>query len=136
MNVVGTMSCPVCGYVPEIGGTLEVIVDSPIGPRAYRCPKCKCDSVVTEWTKAGVESAEEPTGVDHRSYNVGTSDYAQHKIQPWDIWLEYDLDPWRADIVKRTLRNKEGEDPISDLEKIKHDCDELIHQYKTGKQNI
>ncbi len=42
-----------------------------------------------------------------RSYNVGKSDYAKCKIQPWDIWLEYNLNPWDADIVKRVLRNKE-----------------------------
>lgn len=45
---------------------------------------------------------------DIRSYNVGSSDYAKHKIQPWDIWLEYHLNPWEADIVKRVLRHKEG----------------------------
>ena len=38
---------------------------------------------------------------DVRSYNVGQSDYAKHRIQPWDIWLEYKLNPWDADIVKR-----------------------------------
>jgi len=53
----------------------------------------------------------------HRNHNVGSSDYATRKIQPWDIWREYKLDPWRADIVKRILRDKEGEDPILDLEK-------------------
>ena len=30
---------------------------------------------------------------DIRSYNVGASDYAQHKIQPWDIYLDYGLNP-------------------------------------------
>lgn len=29
-----------------------------------------------------------------RAYNVGSSDYAKYKIQPWDIWLEYKLNPW------------------------------------------
>ena len=43
-----------------------------------------------------------------RNHNVGNSDYAQHKIQPWDIWLEYKLNPWDADIVKRVLRTKKG----------------------------
>lgn len=61
-----------------------------------------------------------------RSYNVGTSNYAQKNIQPWDIWVEYNLDPFRADIVKRILRTKEGDDPVLDLQKIKHICDKLI----------
>jgi len=63
-----------------------------------------------------------------RSYHIGKSDYSSHKIQPWDIWQEYNLDPWRADIVKRTLRTKEDEDPLLDLQKIIHNCEELIRQ--------
>lgn len=26
------------------------------------------------------------TGADIRSYNVGKSNYAKHKIQPWDLF--------------------------------------------------
>lgn len=57
-----------------------------------------------------------------RDYNIGKSDYAKHKIQPWDIWLEYNLNPWDADIVKRVLRTKEGEARTLDYEKIIHIC--------------
>lgn len=56
------------------------------------------------------------------SYNVGKSDYAKHTIQPWDIWKEYNLNPWDADIVKRVLRTKEGEARTLDYEKIIHIC--------------
>ena len=57
-----------------------------------------------------------------QSYNVGKSDYAKHAIQPWDIWKEYNLNPWDADIVKRVLRSKEGEPRTVDYEKIIHIC--------------
>lgn len=63
----------------------------------------------------------------HKKYNVGDSDYAQHKIQPWDIWEEYNLNPWEADIIKRVLRKKKGTTRTEDLEKIKHICDHLIY---------
>lgn len=63
-----------------------------------------------------------------RDYNLGKSDYSKHKIQPWDIWLEYGLNPWDADIVKRVLRTKEGEDRKLDYEKIIHVCQERIRQ--------
>lgn len=69
-----------------------------------------------------------------RAYNVGNSNYSKHKIQPWDIWLEYDLNPWDADIVKRILRTKdEGlqsllESRKMDYEKIIHICKERIRQ--------
>lgn len=56
------------------------------------------------------------------SYNVGKSDYAKHAIQPWQIWKEYNLNPWDADIVKRVLRSKEGEARTLDYEKIIHIC--------------
>lgn len=63
-----------------------------------------------------------------RNYHVGKSDYSQHKIQPWDIWLEYKLDPWDADIIKRVLRKKEGEPRVQDYKKIIHVCKEKIRQ--------
>ena len=65
---------------------------------------------------------------DIRAYNVGSSDYAKHRIQPWDIWEEYNLNPWDADIVKRVLRHKEGEDRKMDYEKIIHICKKRIEQ--------
>jgi len=63
-----------------------------------------------------------------RDHNVGDSNYAQHKIQPWDIWLDWDLNPWDADIIKRTLRTKKGDSRLLDYQKIKHICDERIRQ--------
>jgi len=66
-----------------------------------------------------------------RNHHVGESDYSQHKIQPWDIWLEYNLNPWDADIVKRVLRKKPGQRRL-DYEKIKHVCDERIRQLDAG----
>lgn len=57
-----------------------------------------------------------------RDYNIGKSDYSKHAIQPWDIWEEYNLNPWDADIVKRVLRSKEGEERTLDYEKIIHIC--------------
>lgn len=62
------------------------------------------------------------TSENVQSYNVGKSDYAKHTIQPWDIWKEYNLNPWDADIVKRVLRTKEGEERTLDYEKIIHIC--------------
>lgn len=62
------------------------------------------------------------TSENVRSYNVGKSDYSKHTIQPWDIWKEYNLNPWDADIVKRVLRSKEGEARTLDYEKIIHIC--------------
>lgn len=57
------------------------------------------------------------------SNSVGSSQYHKKKFQPWDIWEEYNLDPWDADIVKRVLRDKNGiEGRKEDYEKIIHLC--------------
>ena len=69
-----------------------------------------------------------PDADNVRDYNVGASNYAQHKIQPWDIYLEYNLNPWDADIVKRVLRTKKTDTRIMDYEKIIHTCKERIRQ--------
>lgn len=69
---------------------------------------------------------------DVRTYHVGASDYSKYKIQPWDVWLEYQLNPWDADIVKRVLRKKSTDARRLDYEKIKHICDERIRQLDEG----
>ena len=68
---------------------------------------------------------------DTREHNIGTSDYSQHIIQPWTIWLNYNLNPFDADIIKRVLRNKLGESRKQDYEKIIHICQECIRQIET-----
>lgn len=71
---------------------------------------------------------------DVRKYNVGASDYSTHIIQPWAIWIDYNLNAWDADIVKRILRTKkeeglsEKEARILDYNKIIHICNERIRQ--------
>lgn len=65
-----------------------------------------------------------------RSYNVGNSNYSQHVIQPWSIWIDWNLNPFDADIIKRVLRTKEGESRILDYTKIIHICEERIRQLK------
>lgn len=67
---------------------------------------------------------------DIRSFNIGNSNYSKHTIQPWSIWIDWNLDPWDADIVKRVLRDKEGEPREMDYDKIIHDCEEKKRQIK------
>lgn len=69
-----------------------------------------------------------------RKDNVGKSNYSEHTIQPWSIWLDYNLNAWDADIVKRVLRTKsepgisKKEARIMDYNKIIHICKERIRQ--------
>ena len=68
------------------------------------------------------------TDGSHRDTNVGKSNYSDFKIQVWDIWKDYNLNPFDADIVKRVLRTKEGDSRIMDYKKIIHVCQERINQ--------
>ena len=70
-----------------------------------------------------------------RKNNVGQSNYAEHTIQPWSIWLDYkNLTPWDADIIKRILRTKDDksmtpeQQRTMDYNKIIHICQERIRQ--------
>ena len=71
-----------------------------------------------------------------RAKNIGASNYSEHTIQPYSIWIDWDLNPWDADIVKRVLRTKEEcgmseiDARIMDYEKIIHVCNERIRQLK------
>lgn len=70
-----------------------------------------------------------------RSNNVGASDYSKHIIQPWSVWLDWNLNPWDADIVKRICRHKDGEDDKTKYEKIIHICQERLRQINNIKIN-
>lgn len=78
---------------------------------------------------------------DVRANNIGKSDYSKHTIQPWSIWIDYELNPWDADIVKRILRTKEEpgmsaiEARIMDYDKIEHICRERKRQLRASKEN-
>lgn len=66
---------------------------------------------------------------DVRSYNVGESNYSEHVIQPWSIWLDYpELTSFDHDIIKRVLRTKTGENRETDYLKIIHIAKERIRQ--------
>lgn len=73
---------------------------------------------------------------DVRSHNVGTSDYSKHVIQPWSIWIDYNLNAFDADIIKRVLRTKENTSRKEDYEKIIHICQERIRQIENRNLSI
>jgi hypothetical protein len=100
---------------------------------SQNAPKSTIDwKLYTELKRLGIVHSEGDE-IDIRSFNVGNSDYSKHIIQPWSIWIDWNLNAWDADIVKRVLRTKQGESRITDYEKIIHDCNERIRQLKNEK---
>lgn len=67
-----------------------------------------------------------------RNHNVGQSDYSKKVIQPYSVWIDWNLNPWDADIVKRIARTKEGEDEVTKYNKIIHIAQERLRQIKAG----
>lgn len=65
---------------------------------------------------------------------VGGTHYAKHKIQPWDVWDEYDLDRYTANAVKYLLRggDKPGNTRLQDLKKARHYLDKAIEMEEGG----
>lgn len=53
------------------------------------------------------------------TYNVGCSEYAGKKVQPWHLWVYINC-PWDADIIKRIGRVKKSDGRMLDLQKIEH----------------
>ena len=86
------------------------------------------EAIELENFTGGTAIKMDPKPENHKDYNVGTSDYSKHKIQPWDLWREYSLNPWDADIIKRVLRSKEGANDVEEYKKIIHVCRERIAQ--------
>ena len=86
------------------------------------------DKLYSELLHLGIINEENQENNGVRTFNVGTSDYSAHIIQPWSIWIDWNLNPWDADIVKRVLRNKLGESSKQAYEKIIHICQERIRQ--------
>lgn len=107
--------------------------------KVYKCVDetgnwISCDG--NQWIREELKDCDkEPCekGIDTRKFNVGSSDYSEHKIQPWDIWIEYKLNPFDADIVKRVLRHKKTDSRRMDYEKIIHICQERIRQIDNGE---
>lgn len=76
---------------------------------------------------------QEPLDGTTRNKNIGGSNYSEHIIQPWSIWLDWNLNPWDADIVKRVLRTKDIEPREIDYKKIIHICEERLRQIEVER---
>lgn len=71
-----------------------------------------------------------------RSHNVGKSNYHKKIISPWVLWLAYpELTSFDHDIIKRVLREKDGDTRKMDYEKIIHICQERIRQIDCSTNN-
>lgn len=74
------------------------------------------------------------TGV--RGRNFGASDYNEHTITVWSIWLDYPkLSEFKKMIIKYCLREKDTDPEEMDLNKIIHYAQERLRQISVLKKN-
>ena len=64
-----------------------------------------------------------------KSKQIG-GDHYQHNIQPWDVFLDWRLDPWLCNVIKYESRyHKKG--GLDDLKKAQHYIEYAIENYDT-----
>lgn len=89
------------------------------------CSSCACAGFVYEKRNdAGQQIQAAVEALDARSTQVGGEHYARHRIQPWDIAIEYNLSYIEGSALKYLLRRKGNR--LEDLKKARHCLDRLI----------
>lgn len=99
-----------------------VAMPPPYGYSAKRKAEVNLKDLIARKTP-GMEDAG-----DVMAKQVGGTHYKGAAVQPWDIFMQYQLDPWSANVVKYILRfpKKAGK---QDLEKAKHYIEYLLVNY-------
>lgn len=59
---------------------------------------------------------------------VGGDHYVKHKIQPWDVIDEYNLNYYEGNILKYLLRTKSNR--VEDLEKLIHYAEKELNNVR------
>ena len=67
------------------------------------------------------------------SKQVGGDHYAKHKIQPWHIIDEYDLNYYEGNVLKYLLRSKSNR--VEDLHKAVHYLEKEIENLRTSEES-
>jgi len=86
------------------------------------CLVCSCPDFVADTPGQQVQDAV--AKLDARETQVGGKHYAKHRIQPWDIAIEYNLSYIEGSALKYLLRRKGSR--LEDLKKARHCLDRLI----------
>jgi hypothetical protein len=63
---------------------------------------------------------------------VGGMHYKKYGLQPWDMWIPWELNGFQAEVVKLVVRYKD-KNGIQDLEKARHYLEKLI-EIERGKR--
>lgn len=106
---------------------IPVAMPEPYGYQARTKEPINIKEWLASTYKGRYEAGNEDQG-DVMAKQVGGTHYKGAQFQPWDIFMQYGLDPWSANVVKYILRfpKKAGK---QDLEKAKHYIEFLLANY-------
>ena len=121
-KLIGVARCP-ARYAA--GGSIDIQCAEPNGHDGDHSGRAAGEGLMSRWPNHTQKAA--------RDEQVGGNHYRQFKIQPWDIWLEYGLDPWLAGVIKYLLRAGRKGPKLEDLKKARHYLDRAI-EIEEGKQ--
>ena len=75
-----------------------------------------------------------PMSDDPAKRQVGGDHYvSQGRMQPWEIWKHYKLNPWEASAIKYILRRKDPAKRAEDLRKAAHCLEYLAQMVEAGE---
>jgi len=63
-----------------------------------------------------------------RDKQIGGDHYKKTNIEPWDVFLDWQLDPWLCNVIKY-LQRHQRKNGKQDLEKAKHYLDFVLQNY-------
>jgi len=63
-----------------------------------------------------------------RDKQIGGDHYKKTSIEPWDVFLDWQLDPWLCNVIKY-LQRHQRKNGKQDLEKAKHYLDFVLQNY-------
>jgi hypothetical protein len=113
--------CPLCGLPIERDQTVFYEVGEP---EKYHA---KC------WHRQRETTMQAPIDQPHQR-QVGGDHYIQHgRMQPWEIWKHYKLNPWEASAIKYILRRKDPAKRSEDLRKAAHCLEYLAQMVEAGE---
>ena len=83
----------------------------------------------SDWYKVQqLEPTHATLGDYIKSKQVGGDHYKGTKIQSWDVFLDWGLDPWACNVIKYVQRHRKKAGK-ADLEKAKHYLEFMIEHY-------
>jgi hypothetical protein len=64
---------------------------------------------------------------------VGGNHYEKKKIQPWDVRIDWSLDPWLSDVIRYVARHQD-KNGIEDIRKAIHCLKYVEENYEEIKK--